>query len=746
MGLLFSNFIDPCSSSFSYHYFIPFKELATPSCLCYCTNCNFLSFLASNLLLCSEQLSRNYSLKNNYLEVSLGDLARFNEELYNELSADPILYIEIFEMAAKEALMATLPESTDLKLVPAIQVLLIGDISPIPLRGLTSSHVSKLVCVTGIVISSSRVQAKATTLAIQCKFCKYKAFMHIGSGISSAELPKNCSNPAPPPDGAMKCRPNPYSVLPEETVYIDQQILKLQESPETIPTGEMPRHIQLLVERNLVSRAVPGTRIILVGVSALYASAAGHGRGSGSTFSDNSVRTPYIKALGIQVDGAAAGRVFSTFTEEEVSEFKAMSRRDDIYEHIVSQIAPVIYGHEDIKKALACQLFGGSRTILPDGMKLRGDINVLLLGDPGTAKSQLLKFIERVAPIGVYTSGKGSSAAGLTASVVRDPQSREFYLEGGAMVLADGGIVCIDEFDKMRQQDRVAIHEAMEQQTISIAKAGITTILNARSSVLAAANPSFGVYDDTHSAAENLNEFRSTILSRFDTIFLVKDLRDAVRDAKVSRHVVDLHMRTGTTQGLTGSSLRKDRAKMINKEQGDTQKLKRYIAYCRAHCNPRLSEAASAELVNHYVSMRRAYKERELSGEGNAVPITVRQLEAIVRLSEALAKMSLLPHAREDHVAEAIRLFTVSSIEATNSGKVTMERLTDNQRAEIENVEALIKRRLPIDSTIRIKLLESQLVKTFSLSEAAIRRAVSVMVQKEELEFRHQRKALYRKR
>jgi DNA replication licensing factor MCM5 len=231
-----------------------------------------------------------------------------------------------------------------------------------------------------------------------------------------------------------------------------------------------------------------------------------------------------LKVVGIQVDSDGAGRVSSEFTDAETNEFRSLARHGDIVKKIVASIAPAIFGHDDIKRVLACQLFGGCRKTLPDGMRLRGDINVLMLGDPGTAKSQLLKFVEKIAPIGVYTSGKGSSAAGLTASVVRDPSSvrrlrrysmafisgliysnylqREFYLEGGAMVLADGGIVCIDEFDKMRQQDRVAIHEAMEQQTISIAKAGITTILNARSAVAAAANPSFGVYDDLRSAEE----------------------------------------------------------------------------------------------------------------------------------------------------------------------------------------------------------------------------------------------------
>lgn len=210
---------------------------------------------------------------------------------------------------------------------------------------------------------------------------------------------------------------------------------------------------------------------------------------------------------------------------------------------------------------------GGSKKILPDGMKLRGDINVLLLGDPGTAKSQLLKFTEKVSPIAIYTSGKGSSAAGLTASVQRDPQTREFYLEGGAMVLADGGVVCIDEFDKMRDEDRVAIHEAMEQQTISIAKAGITTILNSRTSVLAAANPIFGRYDDLKTPGENI-DFQTTILSRFDMIFIVRDDHDRNRDENIARHVMGVHMGGRGIEEQVEAEI-------------PLEKMKRYISYCR---------------------------------------------------------------------------------------------------------------------------------------------------------------------
>ena len=218
-----------------------------------------------------------------------------------------------------------------------------------------------------------------------------------------------------------------------------------------------------------------------------------------------------------------------------------------MYDKITKSIAPSIFGHPDIKKMVAALLFGGIPKKLPDGMKLRGDINLLLLGDPSVAKSQFLKFVDRIAPISVYTSGKGSSAAGLTASVIKDAASGEFQLEGGAMVLADGGVVCIDEFDKMRPQDRVAIHEAMEQQTISIAKAGITTTLNSRTSVIAAANPLYGRYDDLKHAAEQI-DFQSSILSRFDAIFIVKDIREDALDKAIASHVLNLHMHAKTEE------------------------------------------------------------------------------------------------------------------------------------------------------------------------------------------------------
>ena len=307
----------------------------------------------------------------------------------------------------------------------------------------------------------------------------------------------------------------------------------------------MPRTFIVTVDRELTDKVTPGNRVKLVGILGIIAQQMGGTGASGQA--NKGVNKSYIRAVGLQSetnkDGgpSTTGFAMPTITAEDEEQITTMARDPDIYNKLTKSIASTIYGHDDIKKAVCCLLFGGSPKRLPDGMKLRGDINVLLLGDPSVAKSQFLKFVERVAPIAVYTSGKGSSAAGLTAAVIKDNATGEFQLEGGAMVLADGGVVCIDEFDKMRPQDRVAIHEAMEQQTISIAKAGITTILNSRASVLAAANPLYGRYDDLKHASEQI-DFQSSILSRFDAIFIVRDQRLESLDKKIATHVVNLHM------------------------------------------------------------------------------------------------------------------------------------------------------------------------------------------------------------
>jgi DNA replication licensing factor MCM5 len=380
-------------------------------------------------------------------------------------------------------------------------------------------------------------------------------------------------------------------------------------------------------------------------------------------------------------------------------------------------------------------------------VRLRGDVNVLLIGDPSTAKSQFLKFVEKTAPIAVYTSGKGSSAAGLTASVIKDPSSGEFYLEGGAMVLADGGVVCIDEFDKMRPEDRVAIHEAMEQQTISIAKAGITTVLNSRTAVLAAANPPSGRYDDLKSAQENI-DLQTTILSRFDLIFIVRDERNYARDVAMATHVVNVHRGAADTPAALNGRAPGERGGAPADERSRAEAfLKRYVQYARAACRPRLSDAGARMLENEYVRIRAEMRDRTRAGGGAApaVPITVRQLEAIVRLSESLAKMCLHPVATEVHVAEALRLFTVSTVDAAKSGMADAVCLSPEQRNELAAVEERVRQRLPLGAVASKRALLDELVR-FGLSEWAVERAILAMCQRGEVEYRNEGKRVMRKR
>ena len=393
--------------------------------------------------------------------------------------------------------MKLIDEETSTVRSTPFQLQLTSDARPSALRAITADSISKLVRVSGIVVNASVVTAKATHVSIQCRSCGHEKKLPLKGGLSSALLPRKCEGSHTDANSEVKCPLDPYFIVPDKSEIFDQQTLKLQETPDVVPVGELPRHMLLTADRDLVNRAVPGTRVTVMGIMSIFQSSK-----NAETKGAVAIRHPYLRVMGIEIDDEGSGRGKMSITEEEEAEFIRLSRLPNLYDTFAASIAPSIYGSADIKKAIACLLFGGSRKQRPDGMKLRGDINVLLLGDPGTAKSQLLKFVEKVAPIAVYTSGKGSSAAGLTASVIRDPSTRDFYLEGGAMVLADGGVVCIDEFDKMRQEDRVAIHEAMEQQTISIAKAGITTLLNSRTSVLAAANPIFGRYDDMKTPGE----------------------------------------------------------------------------------------------------------------------------------------------------------------------------------------------------------------------------------------------------
>lgn len=662
--------------------------------------------------------------------VTQEDVEAFSSDLGEGLTTRPGEFMGWLEAAARDVAETGASAGK----VRPVHVTLQSERNPQPMRSIGSQNIARLVKVPGIVIAASKVRAKATTITATCRQCRNTIKLNLSGGLAGISLPRVCPGQqgGDPNNPKARCPVDPYVIVGDKSLFVDQQTCKVQERPEAVPTGEMPRSLLAVLDRTLVGKVVPGMRVDLIGVWSIFQRQGS--RGSGAT-----TRETYLRVVGMHIDNEGAGRSKETFTPEEEAQMIEMAGEDGFYDRFARSIAPSIYGHSDIKKAIALLLVGGARKILPDGMRLRGDINVLLLGDPGTAKSQLLKFTEKVAPIAVYTSGKGSSAAGLTASVVRDPSTREFYLEGGAMVLADGGVVCIDEFDKMREEDRVAIHEAMEQQTISIAKAGITTILNSRTSVLAAANPVFGRYDDMRSPTDNI-DFQATILSRFDLIFIVRDVRDSARDKDIAKHVLGLHMRSG---GAATDAARPEDADLLT-----VAEMKKFVAFVRSRPPPRLSESAADSLRNSYVNFRRDARNAKYASakEGSTpIPITVRQLEAIIRVTEARAKIQLAPHAGDEHVTEAVRLFHTATLEAAKAGIVgALEGfVSEEAQNDIKAAEAIITRKIPVRASVRTEKFVEE-VKLSKVADHAVRLAIQRLILEGTLEFRNERKTIFR--
>ncbi|KAG8643959.1 hypothetical protein MANES_11G087401v8 [Manihot esculenta] len=464
---------------------------------------------------------------------------------------------------------------------------------------------------------------------------------------------------------------NSMTLVHNRCRFADKQIVRLQETPDEIPEGGTPHTVSLLMHDKLVDTGKPGDRVEVTGIYRAMSVRVGSTQRTVKSLFKTYIDCLHIKKTDksrmlaedpMEVDnGSHRVEEDIQFDEAKINQLKELSRQPDIYDRLTKSLAPNIWELDDVKRGLLCQLFGGNALKLPSGASFRGDINILLVGDPGTSKSQLLQYIHKLSPRGIYTSGRGSSAVGLTAYVSKDPETGETVLESGALVLSDRGICCIDEFDKMSENARSMLHEVMEQQTVSIAKAGIIASLNARTSVLACANPIGSRYNPRLSVIDNIH-LPPTLLSRFDLIYLILDKADEQTDRHLAKHIVSLHF---------------ENPEIAQQDVLDIATLTAYVSYARKHIHPKLSDEAAEELTRGYVEMRR--RGNFPGSTKKVITATPRQIESLIRLSEALARIRLSEWVEKSDVIEAFRLLEVAMQQSAtdhSTGTIDMDLIT----------------------------------------------------------------------
>ncbi|KAJ1725772.1 MCM DNA helicase complex subunit [Coemansia erecta] len=610
--------------------------------------------------------------------------------LYRQLVNYPEEVVPIMDYVLTELFMELFPQA-DIDLVQAdLKVRPYNLEKTVNMRDLNPSDIDKMVSVRGMLIRASSVIPDMERAFFRCVQCEWTTTVGLDRGVISE--PAQCGN-------AGCLQRDSVELVHNRSAFADKQLARLQETPEVIPDGQTPHTVTVALHDELVDAARPGDRLEITGiyrgvpvrtnprtrtVQAIYRtyidavhvrrlgrSRVARGDLAGGLDVAAAVVDPRAPLDDGDVAADAADDARSAFTAQEAAEFRRWARDPRLFDILSRSLAPSIYEMADVKRGLLLQLFGGVRKQFAraGAPRARGDINVLLVGDPGVSKSQMLAAVHALAPRGVYTSGKGSSAVGLTAYVTRDPDTRQLVLESGALVLSDDGVCAIDEFDKMSDATRSVLHEVMEQQTISIAKAGIITSLNARCSILAAANPVDSKWNRQLSIVENMN-LPPTLVSRFDLVFIVLDTVDEAMDRRLARHIVGLYVDDADADADAGDAA----AAGAPAATGDddmplvpTEKLTRYIAYARRYVRPHISDDAAEALVAAYVDLRRLGRDSAAtsttsgavhagSAPSGRVTATARQLESMIRMSEAHAKMRLSPTVEASDVHEASRL------------------------------------------------------------------------------------------
>jgi len=638
------------------------------------------------------EISREYPHKRS-LFIDYRDIERFGKvgiSLADELLENPGKVIEdVWDAIKNDQLI----KSKDGKDVPkGINIRFTNLPRKTLIRNIRSDDINTFVSCEGILRKTTEVRPRIVEAAFRCpaghftiKKQKYGKFID----------PEGCAT-----DG---CAFKKLELMPKRSKFVDSQKLRVQESPEGLRGGEQPQTLDVDVTDDLSGKVSPGDRVIINGILRSMQRVI---KGEKSTVFDiflecNSIEIAEKEFEEVEID------------EKAEDEIRSLSKDPMIYRMITHSIAPTIYGSEDVKQAIALQLFGGISKEMPDGSRLRGDIHVLLIGDPGIAKSQLLRYVVKLSPRAIYTSGQSSTAAGLTATAVKDEFGEgRWTLEAGALVLADMGVAAVDEMDKMEKGDRSALHEAMEQQSISVAKAGITATLKSRCALLGAANPKYGRFDMFGDISDQIN-MPPSLLSRFDLIFIMTDQPEQKRDLAIAEHILKAHS-TGELiaqhkktpiPGVTDEYILEQLKPVM--PDIDPALFRKYVAYAKRSCYPMLSPEAKEALVNYYLKLR------GIAEPNKPVPVTARQLEALVRLAEASARIRLsnsieLGDAeRVIHIVDAcLRQIAFDA----RTGTFDIDKITTGISKEKRDIVRVIKdaireiggegRRAPIDQVI----------------------------------------------
>ena len=647
-----------------------------------------------------EQIDQMMSKHSKYIVVDYNDLVLFPiiESHFNE---DPDQILDAFSRAIKEILKERFPDYAE-KIKHDIRARIANFPVQRSLRQINSEIITKMTSVSGMVVRSSEVKPLAKEVTYKCLDKHISKFTLLDGMSLNASV--KCQTP--------NCKHTSLAIIPKASRFIDFQILRLQELPEDLPPGQLPHYVNVSIKQDLVDYARPGDRIVLTGIVRIEQE-----RISGVSKSESALYRLRMDGNNVEFIGGKGLKSSRRTEREEISPdeeklVKSLAKNPDIYDRLIASFAPHIRGHALFKEAILLLIVGSTQRVLTDGTKIRGDINVFLVGDPGTAKSEMLKFCARIAPRGLYTSGRGSTAAGLTAAVVKDA-SGIFMLEAGAVVLGDQGLVCIDEFDKMRPEDRSALHEVMEQQSASIAKGGIVATLNARTSILAAANPMFGKYDIFKNIYENVN-LPIPLLTRFDLVFIVRDIPSQEKDRNIAQHIISQHGSSGT-----------DTTSLI-----DIDILTKYLSYAKRG-EPALTKEAENLIMEFYLKMR------NISGDDkeNMITITPRQLEGLIRLATARARLLLKNQVEGEDADRAIYLFNEmlkNSGTDVNTGKVDIGVLQGRPKSEVSKLKMFMEILRSLEGEPKSSVPEQEfvdeLVKSDKFSEEEARNYIRRMI------------------